>query len=126
MARIDVTIEQDTGLTLFRVRGDLTTDEAISAVKAHYRKDTTPTILWDFTEGSVDKITNDGFLEIARAVKEVREKQEGGKTAFVGVSSLDYGTLRAYQSYAEMSGVPAEYGVFRSRKAAEEWLGLGG
>lgn len=106
------------------IKGNLLASDVIAVVTKQYPNPVVKNVIWDFTEGTVAKITKQGFTEIAGATLQVMKSgaRQGGKTAYVGLSDTDFGLMRMYSSMAEMAGIPINYSVFRTLDAAMVWI----
>lgn len=124
MASIKVFIDPDRNLTVFEVRGDLTAEEIMRYSSEHYQTQPTKLVLWDCSLGSVKNIRSNEFRRIAEKMKKIAEKRVGGKTAFVGDITVDFGMGRMYEAFAEIEEVPVEYRTFKNVEDARKWLDL--
>ncbi len=124
MAEIEVKIEGS--LLIAAVTGELTADEVITVVERYYSNGTVMHVIWDLTNGSLSKISKDGFRDIAKATFKSLNSgaRQGGKTVFVGTNDAEYGLMRMYSVIAELAGVPVKYSVFRTIKEARDWLNI--
>ena len=125
MAKIRVTVEAERSMMVFDVVGNLTADEIIAEVTTRYRASPSRSILWDLTNASIADIPTDDFRRVANAALTVSDTRQGGRTAYVGSDAITYGLTRMYSTIAEVTGVPAQYGVFRTREEAIVWLAQG-
>lgn len=124
MATIEIMIDTDKDLTVFEVRGDLTAEEIMRYSSEYYQTRPTKLVLWDCSSGSVKNITSKEFRQIAEKMKKIAEKRVGGKTAFVGDVTADFGMGRMYEAFAEIEGLPVEYRTFKNLEDARKWLGV--
>jgi hypothetical protein len=122
MADIEAIIDDENSLTVFTIEGELTAEEIVHYSCEYYDKKPTMLVLWDGTRGSVRKISNNGFQEIAIQMKNCTSKRKGGKTAFVGKSELDFGLGRVYEAFADIEQLPIAYRTFKTVEDAREWL----
>jgi len=122
MATIDVKIEGS--LLTMSVNGDLAAEEVIAAVKEFYPNGMVKDVIWEFTNGSMQSISRQGFDAIAKATKETLASgvRHGGKTVFVGNAAVEYGLLRMYTAIAELTGVSILYNVFKTIEEARSWI----
>lgn len=123
---IKVETDVDKQLTTFRVTGEATFEEGLSANRAFYAGDPTRNVIWDFSTAILDKITNDQFKQIVDSVKHLTEKRKNGKTVFLVSRDLEFGVSRMMQVFAEMNGSPFSVQVFKSKDEAARWLVDGG
>ncbi len=82
----------------------------------------TTLILWDFTNATWSGIATDELQELTRKAKKYSRK--GGKTALVFSKDIDFGIGRMLEAFAEMEAYDYEFGSFRNRKDAKEWLDI--
>lgn len=122
MAVTETTIEGN--LLIVSVTGDITAEEVIAVANTYYCHDHVKDVIWEFSNGSMKAITQDGYRRITKAVLVIMNKgyRQGGNTAFVGNSSLEYGLLRMYSSLAELTGIEIKYNVFNTLEEAKDWL----
>ncbi|MDR3502177.1 MAG: hypothetical protein P4L79_06290 [Legionella sp.] len=122
MAEITTLIEGD--LLTITVIGNLTANELIYAFNTYYTSGKVKDVIWDLTDGSSQSIPIDEFKAIAYAAKlaTFAGSRKGGKTVFVGNTACEYNIFQLYKNIAELSGVPAEYKVFRTIEGAKCWL----
>ena len=105
-------------ITEFVIRGQCDVDEVINIVKSQYCA-ISKGILWNLSEGSISRFTEDDMRRIAQIV---RKHAMHDRTAYFGSVDLEFGLLRVYETYAEMETVPPVMNVFKDRDEAIEWL----
>ena len=122
MATIDITNEGS--LLIATVTGVLTAEEVMAVIIEYYPNSIVKDVIWDLTHCSLISIPQTDFQIIARVSKEsvARGVREGGKTAFVVNSTVDYGLMRMYSSIAEAADIPVEYSMYRTLEEARSWL----
>jgi predicted metal-dependent TIM-barrel fold hydrolase len=122
MATIDITTEGS--LLIATVSGDLTAEEVMAVIKEYYPNRIVKDVIWDLTHCSLKSLPKTDFQIIARVSKEsvARGAREGGKTAFVVNSTVDYALMRMYSSIAEATDVPVKYSMYRTLEEARKWL----
>src|SRR6185369_17745430 len=80
-------------------------------------------ILWDFRDCDLSGITSKQFMMLpAIASSFMTNRRKDGKFAYVGTDTVNYGLLSTYVVIAKIQGVIYNYNVFRTLKAALEWL----
>ena len=106
------------------ITGDASALELISVIKEYYPKNDVTDVIWDFTCGSWQLISQSGFNDVAIAAKEAvaRGTRQGAKTAFVGTAGFEFGLHRMYQAIAEVTGVPITYNTFKTMEEAKQWM----
>ncbi len=122
MAEIKVVKDTLNDMTIFVVRGGLSTEEIIDKVKDYYSGNPTRLVLWDMTEAAtVGDIATAELKQIINTVKNLWEKRFRGKTAIVISTDVDFGLGRIYMVHAEFN-LPYKYAIFRDVVAARKWL----
>ena len=122
MANIDLTLNGNNQLAIIKVTGEVTTDDIITGIQAHYGKGMATLVLWDFREATIVSITSEGFETIAHTTLSKINDREPGKTALVGDTNLNMGLGVMYRAIANMAGIPHEYKIFRDISDAMQWL----
>jgi hypothetical protein len=109
-------------LTINIVKGELTFDHAVEAVKEFYEEKLTKDVLWDLREGTWKDISDKHIRSIIAFIEKCEkvEVRKDGRTAIVVPADIDYGIARAVQSYSD--SLPFKVGVFRSMDEAIKWL----
>ena len=105
-------------ITEFVVNGACDTEEFIDVIKSTYPT-ITKNVLWNHSAGDHSNLTKNDFTRITAVTKEIAIHD---KTAFLGDSDLIYGTLRMFETYAELDSVPLKMKAFRDREKAIDWL----
>jgi hypothetical protein len=108
----------DGAITTFTVTGPVTYEELIATIESAYGS-IGLAVLWDVTDGSFASMDQARIRTIAQRVAGIRK---GGYTAYIGAGLLEFGILRTYEAYAEMSGATHQVAVFRTREEGVEWL----
>lgn len=117
-------IDDERGLAIQEIRGNLSTDEILKAQHELYVElefDPMKPCLWDATQGNVAAAMSG--LEMQTAAKrgsELWERMAGGRTAILVAREADFGMGRMYEQLA--ADMPRELGVFRDRDEALFWL----
>ena len=122
MATIKITFVPQDDLTIFTVKGDLSSNEIMQYSSEYYQLKPTQLVLWDASEGTVENITNEDFKKLASEMRKITHNRVGGKTALLGKFDIDFGLSRMYEAYAEMENVPVTYCSFHNRDDAMSWL----
>ncbi len=122
MAEIETSIDYQLDLTVHTVSGDLTSQEILDKLEIYYQGRPTTLILWDLTNATWSGIATDELYELVRKAKKYSRK--GGKTALVFSKDIDFGIGRMLEAFAEMEAYDYEFGSFRNRKDAKEWLDI--
>jgi len=122
MATIKITFVPQDDLTIFTVKGDLSSNEIMQYSSVYYQLKPTQLVLWDASEGTVENITNEDFKKLASEMRKITHNRVVGKTALLGKFDIDFGLSRMYEAYAEMENVPVTYCSFHNRDDAMSWL----
>lgn len=119
-----ITIESfpDQDLTVFTASGPLTYPEQMEVLQKFYRQGPTRHVIWDFSAVTGSRISSDQLAEIISFLKKHSMMRQGGKTALVAPSDLDYGLSRMGVKLAEVDGVPVTLESFRTIAAARAWI----
>jgi hypothetical protein len=123
---IEIDTDSDKQLTIFKVTGEATFEEGLSANKEFYSGNPTQNVIWDFREANLTKITSDQFQQIVDSVQHLTGKRKGGKTAFLASRDLEFGVARMTQAFTEMNASPLNVKVFKSIDEATLWIGENG
>ncbi len=121
---VSTRIDEERGLAIQEIRGDLSTDEILKAQHELYVElgfDPSNPCLWDATQGNVASAMSG--LEMQSAAtrgSDLWDRMAGGRTAILVASEADYGMGRMYEQLA--ADMPRELGVFRDRDEALAWL----
>jgi len=121
-------IDDEQGLAIQEIQGDLSTDEILKAQHHLYVElgfDPAKPCLWDATGGNVAAAMSG--LEMQSAASRgsaLWDQMAGGRTAILVAREADFGMGRMYEQMA--ADMPRELGVFRDRDEAVAWLREGG
>ena len=125
MADIKTKIHEDIDLTIHKITGALTVEEACDELDRYYAAGRfTMRILWELTGADISSWQREHITRLIYKVKEYSHLREGGKTALVLSRDLDFGISRMYQAYAAGERLEFEIEVFRDMEKAKEWLGV--
>ena len=94
----------------------------METIESFYASSPSASVMWDFTEADLSRLTADEVRMVASDVKSLAHSREGGKTAIVSPSELSYGMVRMYQTFAEIYEQTAIVEAFRSRLEADRWI----
>jgi hypothetical protein len=121
---IDAITDKAQNLTIVTGTGPLTADELIDWVQQYYAGEVTRFILWDLTKATLSAISFEEVEAHAKSFNRLTGPRQGGRSAFVFDSDLEYGLGRMYQALSEIENVPIEFQTFRDIDEARQWLGL--
>ena len=124
MASIESLHSREKRLTVYKVKGLLSAEEMISAIKTFYTEYMTFNVLLDLTEADLSIISTDEIIQIVREIRTYADARSGGKTALVFSRGLEYGLGRMSEAFYEMENIPIKIRSFRSLEEAEAWLGI--
>ncbi len=117
-------IDEERGLAVQEIHGDLSTDEILKAQHELYVErafDPAKPCLWDATEGNVAAaMTGREMQTAASRGSALWDRMAGGRTAILVARESDFGMGRMYELMA--SDMPRELKVFRDRDEALAWL----
>ena len=119
-----INIKAEGSLLIISVTGDLTVDELKAVFKEYYPIEIVKDIIWEFSNAPTQLNTQKDLEAISRATKEALGSwsRKGGKTVFVGKSSVEYGLLCKYTAMAQLTGIPIEYHVVRNIEEARSCI----
>ncbi len=119
---ITITRKDEADLTIFTVSGELSADEQIQALSDFYGSTPTMNAIWDFRGIEGKRISSSELRKIIAFSRQHSSKREGGKTALVTGTELDFALARMGEAYAEMEGTPWTPRTFKNIEEAEAWL----
>jgi hypothetical protein len=119
---ISTSIDASRDLTTFTVKGELSFQEQMDALKAFYRGEPTANVLWDFRLLEGKRISLQELEEVSDFIKKNQSKRPVGKTALVVANDLDYGLSRASMTLYEIRNVSLSIMPFRSMDEALKWI----
>ncbi len=123
MAKITKSYESDIDLTIFKVMGEITFDEAWEQTRNFCLSGKPSKLaLWNFTSGTVAPISSQEMKDLANRTMTISTRIEGGKGAILAPKDIDYGMTRVFQAFSEVEGFPLEVQIFRDMNAAQKWL----
>jgi hypothetical protein len=118
----DIYVDRVGDIMVFRAVGTMSYDELVETIETCYPL-VTRHILWDFRDCDLSGITPKQFMMLpAIASTFMANRRKDGKFAYVGTDTVNYGLLSTYVVIAEIQGKIYNYNVFRTLKAALEWL----
>ena len=124
MASIISSHDRENSLTVYKVKGLLSAEEMIIAIKTFYTENMTFNVLLDLTEADLSLISTDEIIQIVREIRTYADARAGGRTALVFSTGLEYGLGRMSEAFYEMENIPIDIKSFRSLEQAEAWLGI--
>jgi len=119
---IETTVDKSQNLTIHKCSGSLTEQELVDTIESFYGGNPTLYTLWDFSNSSFDKISNEFLRQMFSIVQRGGSSRKGGKTAVIAPSDLEYGMARMFQIMSDTNGFPFEVKVFRYYGEASQWL----
>lgn len=122
MAKITKSYESDIDLTIFTIVGEITFDEVLDHTRTFLSGKPSKLALWDFTSGTIARISSQELKEIAKQGDVISARIEGGKGAILAPKDIDYGMSRIFQVFSEIEDFPLEVEIFRDLNAAKKWL----
>lgn len=122
MAKIDINIDHDQDLTVFKVTGVLNAGELLESTKNYNDGDaeTSKSILVDFTEASWTGLSPSELKTNTATAGKYSNK--GDKYAFVFASDADYGIGRMVEAFASIENYNSRMRMFKSMDEALSWL----
>jgi len=117
-----IKITKDNGLTVHDVTGRVTEFEMHDALEKLYKEELTDLLLWDMSKADVSHVTSETLRNFAMKSAKLGVRREGGRTAVVAPTDLQYGLARISDVFLETEGAPFSFRVFRAREEALKWL----
>jgi len=119
---IKTTVDTEHDLTIHKCSGSLIEQELMDTIESFYGGNPTLYTLWDFSNASFDKISNEFLRQMFSIVQRGGSSRQGGKTAVIAPSDLEYGMARMFQIMSDNDAFPFKIKVFRSYDEASQWL----
>jgi hypothetical protein len=119
---VSPSIDDSRGLTIFTVKGELTFDVQMNALKAFYSGEPTANVLWDFRLMEGNRLSSDELGKIFAFIRANQAKRPNGKTALVAATDLDYGLSRVSETLSHVQHLPWDMRAFRSMDDALKWI----
>ena len=121
---IDINVDRSKQLTIFTGIGELTFDEITESITSFYDSNPTLNALFDLNNASANALSANQIRQIVELIQKLRVVREGGQTAIVATTDINYGLARMFEAMAaNPSQNPfVETKVFRDIKAAFAWL----
>lgn len=114
--------DRSKGLTIFTATGELTFADQIAALKDFYEGNPTKNELWDMRKITGSRISSEELRQVTLFTKRYEQRRQGGKSALVMTTDLDFGLGRMSDALAESEQLPWKIRAFRSMEKALEWL----
>lgn len=120
---IDCSVTQETDLTIYTVSGEASLGDVITVLKNVDQNELTKNCIWDFRGGTASCFSAEDVKTLARFSAQYCTRRNGGKTAVVVSSNLDFGLARMYQAHAENLAKDVAVGIFRDWQRCFAWVG---
>lgn len=120
MAKIEININYDQDMTIFKITGTLNAGELLESSKIYSEGDVTRLILLDFTDATWTGISSADLKKNTATASKFSQK--GNKSAFVFSSDADFGIGRMVEAFAAIEKYDNEFCMFRSMDEAKKWL----
>lgn len=98
-------------------------DQALRMFRTDPRMTSNMNRLWDFRAATL-QLTATDVRRIAMNLQQQAISRPGARSALVMGSIVAYGLARMFQIYADILGLPTDFGVFREVDEALAWLGV--
>jgi hypothetical protein len=109
-------------LTEHIVTGVVTDDEFFDCETDFYRSGPTNLQLWDMSAADLNKITTEGMRQFINRTARMGRERQGGRTAVIVQSKLQYGLGRMAEILGEFASLPFDFRLFQNRPDAIAWL----
>jgi hypothetical protein len=110
------------GITEHIATGLITDDEMFTSQKEFLENSPTKLELWDMSESDLSTITIAGMRQFMSFAAQLSKARQGGKTAVVVQSTLQFGLGRIAETFSEFISLPFEFRLFKERTDAIAWL----
>ena len=117
-------IHKDKNLTVITVSGPLSKQRVENIIKDFYQSGSTLNVLWDVTEADLSSLHENDLRQIICIAKEHMHLREGGRTAIVVTSDLNYGISRMFEILSELDGLKISHLICKSINEAMDWFEL--
>jgi hypothetical protein len=102
---------------------DVVTDNEIFACETDfYRNGPTKLQLWDMSDANLSQITTEGMRRFIIRTARLGQQRQGGRTAVIVQSKLQYGLGRMAEVLGEFASLPFDFSLFHERTDAIAWL----
>ena len=119
---IQTTRDEMNTLTEHVVTGVLADEEMFACQEEFYAAGATPLELWDMSDADLSQITVAGMQKFISSEAHLGKARQGGKSAVITKTSLQYGLGRMAEILGEFESLPFGFRVFRKREDAVAWL----
>jgi len=124
MGTVDTSVDNQKDLTVFIAHGEIDIQVLKQNVLQYYTHQPTKNVIWDMTQGRLTITKSSELREVVSIAKQHSQNRKEGRTAIVSPDDTGFGLGRMYGSFAEIEGLPYEYGVFRDMQSAAKWIGI--
>jgi hypothetical protein len=124
MGNIETTYDLSKDLTIAAATGKMKAADFSEWTAEYYKGTVTRNVLWNIEKADMSELRTEDLRNDAKHTKDLAEVRNGGKTAIVTGSSLEYGMSRMLEAFYGIEDVPFEVQVFRNLDDAVEWLGV--
>lgn len=124
-ASIDISVEPESGLIVFKSIGLVPAEVAGKAIRDHFPRHKVPDAIWDLRDADLSEMNFDSFMKIAREVKATKQfRGPNPRTVFVTNEDQEQTLLKLYQEISRILGTKITYKTVRSVEEARAWLGI--
>lgn len=123
MAKIEISIDYDQDMTVFKITGILNAGELLESTKRYNAGKVTKLVLVDFTDATWTGLS---AAELRKnTARAITYSNKDGKSAFVFSSDADFGIGRMVETFAAIEKSENRFHMFRSFDEANHWLRTG-
>ena len=119
-------VDKTKNLVIYTLTGELTLDDIQSTIKSFWEAhELTLNALWDARRAKLTNLESSDMESITAFIGQYThrfEEREGGKSAVVASSDLQYGLSRILGTLYEIKDFPTKLQIFRQMDEAMEWL----
>jgi hypothetical protein len=118
---LSISSVNETGIIINSVEESDTLDDIIGYITQHVAEWSSHQVLWDLTLLDFNVINSESIRSLIQKGLSLSEKRTGLKTALLVDNDLGFGMMRMLQILSE-ERLKIEFGVFRGKDEALEWL----
>ncbi len=105
-----------------QAEGVLAKCDLIDAVERFYPQLADRYIIWDLSNVSLNELTEDDLIFLARYFRPQSQRRTGSRTAVVSAGDAMFVQACIYTAVAMLEEIAVDYFVFRTLAEAEEWM----
>ena len=119
---IKTTRDETNSLTEHLVTQVVTDEEMFACQEEFYQIGPTRLELWDMSDAELSQVTIPGLQKFVSQEAHLGKARQGGKSAVITKTNLQYGLGRMAEILGEFESLPFAFRIFRNRADAVAWL----